>query len=101
MEYHNLGAEEERRAKEIRSELNDRLGPPGSIHSLGPEQMEEMKTRAEALPNAWTDGGEEFDKACFSARYPRWVRLIPEFWSAYENWKDDPRFLALAPYFRP
>ena len=102
MEYHNLAAEEERRAKEIRRELNDRLGPPGSLLSPGPERMEDMKALAEALPNPWTgDGGQEFDKACFAARYPRWARLIPELWSAQEHWKDDPRFLVQAPYFRP
>jgi hypothetical protein len=102
MEYHNLAAEEDRRIRAILIELEDRLGPAGSILPPGSERIEDIKVKAEALPSPWTEEKEgDFDNACFFARYPRWTRLVPGLCSAYEKWKDDPRFLAEAPKFRP
>ncbi len=101
MEYHNLAAEEDRRVRAILIELEDRLGPAGSILSPGSERIEDIIVKAEALPSPWSEEEGDFDSACFFARYPRWARLIPGLCSAYETWKDDPRFLAEAPKFRP
>jgi hypothetical protein len=102
MEYHNLAAEEDRRIRAIRIELESKLGPAGSILSPGSEGIEDRRVKAEPLPSPWGEEEDrDFDSACFYARYPRWTRLIPGLCSAYEKWKDDPRFLAEAPNFRP
>ncbi len=101
MEYHDLAAEEERGAKIIRAKLEETLGAAGSIPAEGPEEMDEIRMRAEALPSPWGEEGGDFDAACFCGRYPRWTRLIPGLWRAYEKWKNDPRFLREAPRFRP
>lgn len=102
MEHHNLAAEQDRRARAIRIELEERLGPAGSILPPDLERMEDIRVEAEVLPSPWSVGeGSDFESACFFARYPRWSRLIPGLCNAYERWKDDPRFLAEAPRFRP
>jgi hypothetical protein len=101
MEYHNLAAEEEQRAKGIRTKLEEMLGAPGSIRAAGPKEIDKIRMQAKALPDPWSDGESDFDDACFCARYPRWTQLIPVLWGAYEEWKDDPRFLQEAPRFRP
>jgi hypothetical protein len=102
MEYHNLAAEEDRRIRAILIELESKLGPAGSILSPGSEGIEDRRVKAEPLPSPWGEEEDrDFDSACFYARYPRWTRLIPGLCSAYEKWKDDPRFLAEAPNFRP
>ena len=102
MEYHNLASEEDRKVRAILIELESRLGPAGSILSPGSEGIEDRRVKAEALPSPWSEEeGRDFDSACFYARYPRWTRLVPGLCSAYEKWKDDPRFLAEAPKFSP
>ncbi|MGA2027256.1 MAG: hypothetical protein ABSH17_09350 [Syntrophobacteraceae bacterium] len=102
MEYHNLAAEEDRSVRAILIELEGSLGPAGSILSPGSERIEDIRMKAEALPSPWSEEEDaDFDSACFFARYPRWTRFVPGLCSAYEKWKDDPRFLAEAPKFRP
>ncbi|MGO9311904.1 MAG: hypothetical protein ACLQBD_24145 [Syntrophobacteraceae bacterium] len=101
MEYHNLAAEEERRADAIRTKLEKTLGAAGSIRAADPKEMDRIRMQAGALPSPWSEEESDFDDACFCARYPRWTQLIPGLWDAYEKWKDDPRFLQEAPGFRP
>ncbi len=52
MEYHNLAAEEERRAKVILIKLEERLGPAGSILSPDSERMEDIRVKAEGAPQS-------------------------------------------------
>ena len=100
MEYHNLAAQEEREARAILVRLEASLGPAGSLPLPDSQQMRDRRERADALPSPWLEG-EDFDRACFVGRYPLWTRFIAELWNAYEKWKDDPRFWAEAPKFRP
>ena len=58
MEYHNLAAEEDRRVRAILIELEDRLGPAGSILSPGSERIEDIRVKAEALPGPWSEERE-------------------------------------------
>jgi hypothetical protein len=101
MEYHTLAGEEERRAREVRSRIEETLGAAGSIPAPDPQVLPAIRMKAEALPDPWTGEQNDFDEACFCARYPSWARFIPKLWRAFERWKDDPRFLREAPRFMP
>jgi len=101
MEYHNLAAEEEKKARDLRTRIGNILGPAGEISTPGPSEIDLIRRDAEALPNPWISGLDDFDQACFCARYPRWTPFAPRLWCAYEKWKDDPRFWSEAPRFRP
>ena len=81
--------------------LRSRLGDPGEVPNLDPENLERVKGQSNSMVSPWKDERGGFDLACFYARFPRWAEGVPEFREAYSRWCEDPCFLAQAPLFKP
>jgi hypothetical protein len=99
--FHGQGAWKEEKVREIEKRLEALLGPRGKWLVVDDEPREVLRQRARELPAPEVIAVSSFIGACFYARYPNWASHSPDLVRAYEEWRDDPRFLLQSPRFRP